>query len=160
MNKIAFAAFSARALDEFEIKQRRQEEEYLQSRWVSWESTPGTDKICFSDVYGQIIAEASRVFIGSYELRAGTWKWAWSNDSLPEECKVTSEKIRELADITGDAIFAVDSEQQADENLCMYLSAMAVHHLNADGFCRLLNEKFQNAFYLALFHMRRCINHQ
>ena len=160
MNREEFSELSERALDEFEAKRQRQEAEYLESLWAIWESPPGSSKMFFLDQFGQILVEAEKVFIGSYGHVSQTWKWSWSGDDLPEQDRAKSIKVRELAQITGVDAFDIDSTQEADENLCLYFSAMAVHHLKADGFYRVFNDECQTSFFLALLDMRRNLQYQ
>jgi hypothetical protein len=58
--------------------------------------------------------------------------WAWANDSITDEARTKTEKIKDLADYTGYDIFEVEAFE-AEESLAHQLTAMAAHYLDAIG---------------------------
>ena len=72
------------------------------------------------------------VLIGSWSGKSNTWMWGWANESVVEEMRVESSKIKELTTLTGNAIFE-KTGFVADEYNAHELVAMAVHHLGALG---------------------------
>jgi hypothetical protein len=64
-------------------------------------------------------------FLGSHNAKAGTWMWAWANDSIDPRLKADSMALREVGELLGHQIFTERilnvSEEDAD---CMALLAL------------------------------------
>lgn len=151
-----FDNFAAMTMGELEFKQGWLQAEFSLNNWAKWWFRPETSTLQFENEHGQIVVEADTVYIGSYSTSTGTWKWAWSNPFMGAEDRAKSEKIRELTKVTGVDIFDLDTSMEGDEQLAYDFTAMAVHHLNADGFFRIPNKDPQTAFFLALHNVRHC----
>lgn len=70
--------------------------------------------------------------IGSWSSKSNSWMWAWANNSITEEFKAQSIKLKGLANYTGVDFFE-NGAFEADESMAHELTAMAVHYLDAMG---------------------------
>ncbi len=155
MNDEEFAQYIDRVMAEMETRQQRLEDVYRLSSWARWQLDPVTYKLRFGNEQGQNMVDADTVFVGSYSTKAGTWKWGWSNFDLRPEDRAKSEKIRELTPLTGYGVFENGDQMEIDEYTAFNLTAMALDHLQADGFFRVPNRDPQTSFFLGLLNVRR-----
>jgi hypothetical protein len=81
---------------------------------------------------GEVGLEFSVVLVGSWSSKSNSWMWAWANESVENELRVETSRIRELAELTGNSIFT-EEKFKADEMKAHELTSMAVHHLDALG---------------------------
>ena len=79
---------------------------------------------------------AQIVPIGSYSLLDGTWRWAWADPDISKPLQIHSGQLQDLARITGLKLFEA-AAFQADESLTHELTALACHHVDAQGCYRL-----------------------
>jgi hypothetical protein len=82
----------------------------------------------------QVMAQI--VPIGSYSLLDGTWRWAWADPDISQSLQIYSGQLQALSRITGLTLFEAPAFQ-ADESLTHELTALACHHVNAQGCYRL-----------------------
>lgn len=75
-------------------------------------------------------------YIGTWSHKNNNWMWAWANESMSDQIRVESSKLKELKDLTGYEIFN-NNGFECDELMSMELTAMAVHQLNAIGMYRI-----------------------
>jgi len=81
---------------------------------------------------GEVKLEFYVVLIGSWSAKSNTWMWAWANESVVDEMRAESSRIKELAVVTGNEIFEM-TNFAADEYNAHEFVSMAVHHLGALG---------------------------
>jgi hypothetical protein len=94
----------------------------------------------------------SVVLIGSLAPVSRNWLWAWANESLSEKVRDRSASLKALYKETGFDIFRADTFK-ADTGLAQDLSALAIHHLDAEGLYRVNGGEDQDGqvmIYLAL----------
>jgi len=155
MSEEEFNQFAAMAMNELQTKQQRLAAEYRLFNWARWAFDQSTGKLRFENERGQTMVDADTLYVGSYSQNSGSWKWAWANFNVAQEDRAKSEEIRKLAKITGYDIFDYKEQLGMDEQLAFQLTAMALHHLKADGFYRIPNRDPETSFFLGLRHIRR-----
>jgi hypothetical protein len=128
-----FAAMAASAYEELEAKQKRLEVEYGIGTFPRWHYDQDTALLRFFDADGRTRLVAEFIDIGSFARRSHSWKWAWSNSSVPPEMRQKADRLRELCASTGQAIFHQEDAVEIDEAQAWELAAIAVMHLGAAG---------------------------
>jgi uncharacterized protein YjbI with pentapeptide repeats len=94
---------------------------------------PESDLIQFT--HGdEVYVRAKATLIGSWG-RSGSWRWAWSNDSLPLAGRNASLRLKELAQLTGRAEFLNENAFPVTAVETRTLVAEACHQLDAEGMC-------------------------
>lgn len=133
MDDSDFNVFLARAIEELEAKQTRLQTDYKLGQFDRWwiDLETGTLEFFYNDKSVRLVAEI--VDIGSYSKKSGTWKWAWSNDSVPEHLRRQAIKLKELEAITNRNIFGLEHAFEADMELAWDIAALSVMHLSALG---------------------------
>jgi hypothetical protein len=132
MSDDEFDAFIADANQAFERKQADLTRRFGLGSHARWDYDQLTELLRFSDASGQVLVEASAIAIGSFSGMSKTWKWAWSNQSVPEPARSRSARLRGLFETTGMEVFRKGSFA-ADEEMAWELAAMCVAHLSAQG---------------------------
>jgi hypothetical protein len=151
MTEAEFDAFVAEAMDELQHKQdalRRDAGLGSHARW-SYDAT--TARLEFFDAAGTLKVGADALPVGSYASASKSWKWGWSNDSIPAPQRERAEKLKELAAITGLGVFARERAFAVDDEAVAWeLTALAVHHLGALGCYRAPSSSGGPATFLAI----------
>jgi uncharacterized protein DUF6882 len=80
-------------------------------------------------------ATAPAQLLGSHNPSAGSWLWAWANDSILPDMSRDARAVREWAQEHGHDALVVPSVD-ADEQLAATLGALAVRITRATGFYR------------------------
>jgi len=80
-------------------------------------------------------ATAPAQLLGSYSPSAGTWLWAWANESILPEMSRDSALVCEWARTHGHPRLA-DPRVDADDQMAAMLGALAVRVTEARGFYR------------------------
>lgn len=127
-----FDAFIGTCADELTAKQDKLEREHGLGLHDRWAYDVSTGILSFTDKAGVTALRARTTQIGSFAPEAGTFLWAWANESVPQEPRDKSERLQGLADITGIDVFRSEG-LEIDEEMAWQIAAMSVHHLNAIG---------------------------
>ncbi|MEV0248510.1 DUF6882 domain-containing protein [Nocardia sp. NPDC050712] len=80
-------------------------------------------------------ATAPAQLIGSYNPSAGSWMWAWANESILPEMSRDSDLVREWASAHGHPELA-EPVIDADDQMAAMLGALALRVTAATGFYR------------------------
>lgn len=80
-------------------------------------------------------AEAPVQMIGTHNPGAGSWLWAWANESVLPPLRRDAELVREWGKANGQA-FLTEPKMKADEDTAWTLAAMAMAITKASGFYR------------------------
>jgi hypothetical protein len=100
--------------------------------WMNQEA--GT--LQFQNDAGEAKVEAVFTPIASFSTKTRTWLWSWANESLVPPLREKATRLKELAGVTG--LEAMSQAQlSVDETMVNELTAMAVHHLGAQGYYRI-----------------------
>jgi hypothetical protein len=136
MTSEEFDRFVDRARAELESKQESLTRSYGFGRYEKFWFDQLTGKLQLKDSSGRVEVEADVTPIGSFSENSGTWKWAWSNESIVDALRQRSERLKELHAITGMDVFAAPAFR-ADEQMAWDATAMAVSHLGCMGCYRM-----------------------
>lgn len=128
-----FAALAAAACRALEEKQERLGAEYRLGTFARWHYDQDTALLRFFDEAGRVRLIADFIDIGSFSRKSETWRWAWSNDSVPLMMRQKAYRLRELCAATGQAIFHREDAFKIEEAKAWELAAIAVMHLGAVG---------------------------
>lgn len=79
--------------------------------------------------------EAPVQIIGSHDPRAGSWLWAWANESVVPPLRRDAERARAWGEANGQASLTVP-RIDADEATAMLLTTVVFRMANASGFYR------------------------
>ena len=83
------------------------------ARWdFDLHQVPGTLK--FFDKNDKLLWICDVVEIGTFSPSTLSWKWAWSNDSLPPKAQEQALPLKQLQQITGRDYFGFESPLSAD----------------------------------------------
>ena len=154
MPRERWEAFRAGAVQELRQKQRRLTTEHGIGTYSRWWFEQETGTLKFYDRADRLGLEADFIDIGSYAPRAGTWQWAWSNDSVAPEQRKASCRLREIRALTGMAIIDREEPFEIDEVQAWELAALAVMHLGALGCYRAPTSENGLLMFLALMAIR------
>ena len=121
----AFVESSSAALQQ---KQEKLKRDYGIGAYTSWSYDGNDGRLCFSDDTGRLAVRAETVQIGSFAIQANTWKWAWSNASIPAAQREQSHALTGLFDRTGYEVFRNEA-CEVDEQMAWQIAAMAAEHL-------------------------------
>ena len=127
-----FDAFVADTSEALELKQANLTRRFGLGSHARWDYDQLTELLRFSDATGRVLVEASAIVIGTFSSKSQTWKWAWSNPSVPERSRARSARLKELFETTTMEIFRKESFS-ADEEMAWELAAMSVAQLSAEG---------------------------
>ncbi|WP_297571708.1 DUF6882 domain-containing protein [uncultured Deefgea sp.] len=151
-----FYAFIDASFAELEQKQAMLSASYsLGSGLGRWWFDQANGKLQFFDAADQLEVEVEVIEIGSYSAKNNTWKWAWSNAAGLPALRERSAKIKELATLTGNALFDFDYVFEiGDEAMAWELTAMAVHLLGALGCYKAATTNNGDATFLAIMALK------
>ncbi|MDG4826673.1 hypothetical protein O7635_32900 [Asanoa sp. WMMD1127] len=79
------------------------------------------------------VATAPAQILASYNRAAGSWLWAWANESVLPDLSRDSRRVRDWAREHGHATLE-QPQLQADDDLAHTLTALAVRITEAGGF--------------------------
>lgn len=100
-------------------------------RWDLDQTTTGTISWTFPDK----VASAPAQILASSNPAAGSWRWAWANDSILPDLSRDSRALRDWGDAQGHA-FLVNPQVEVDDDLADTLTAIAVRVSRATGVYR------------------------
>jgi hypothetical protein len=132
MTEAGFEQLVAKWLEDLRAKQATLENVYGLGRFDRYDRDGDEGVIRFSNANEDKVLVARATDIGSFSCKTRTWMWAWANESVSEEGRAKSARIKTLADLTGFDLFR-EPQLDADEYLAWELAAIAVHHLGAIG---------------------------
>lgn len=153
MSDEEFGAFLEQTMDELIAKQEALRERLNIGSYDNWWFDQANEKLQFKDAEGRVQLEATVIDIGSYSPKAGTWRWAWANESVLPALRAKAECLKELEATTGSPGFGGET-MEADESFAWEVAAVAVHHLAALG-CYRMQSKTGLLTFLALMEVRR-----
>jgi hypothetical protein len=150
-----FGAFLAEAKEELQRKQNELASAWGLRSYRRWSTDQQTGLIQFFDAADKLALQANAVQIGSYSPLSNTWLWSWANvTALPAE-RAKSERLKELAQITGFELFEDSHTFEVDEAMAWELAAVSVKHLHAKGCYRTPSSDGSNFCFLALMDLQR-----
>ena len=98
-----------------------------------WDLDQSTGQITW--VFPDKTATASAQILASYNRGAGSWLWAWANDSVLPELSRDSRAIRDWAEANGHTNLTAPKVDASDE-VADTLTAIALRVTRATGFYR------------------------
>lgn len=147
MEEGEFASFKDVCFKEIENKQARLIIKYNLGKYDEYWCDQSTGIIQFKK-HGKVKLQFAYIPIGVW--LNNTWTWAWVNESITEELRLQSIKLKELAEVADMDLFKIERFEVLDEDLIHDLTAMAVHHLNAIGLHVLPDNEGESKLFLAL----------
>jgi hypothetical protein len=131
-----FEEFLDRAREELEQKQAllMESEGFGQHKDFWFDQLTG--KLQLKDANGHVKVEADVTLIGSFSPSAGSWQWAWSNESVVDTLRKKSERFKELGAITSMECFTAPGFD-GDQQMAWDAVAMCVSHSGAMGCYRM-----------------------
>ncbi len=121
------------------VKELDQKHEYLETRYkfdlsARWEFDLNAASIIkLFDQNNKLHLTCDVIEIGSYSPPTLSWKWGWSNDSIPPKMREQALPLKQLQRITGNDFFGSEDPFSADEVMARQLAAISVRHLSALG---------------------------
>ena len=101
-----------------------------------WDRDQDTGVLVFSNE-GQPQVEAEFHVAGSMSLKSNTWMWAWANESLSEQVRLESRRVRDFGDTHGYLPLSAHLVDASEEETG-HFTAIMVKHLDAIGSYRTL----------------------
>jgi hypothetical protein len=150
-----FERFVQAAMAELSRKQDRLTAEFGLGGYARWDLDQKTETLAFFDEGGRKAVRADVINIGSYASNSGTWKWAWSNESVRPHARRKAEPLKQLAAMTGFHIFTEQAAISVDENMAWELAAISARHLDALGVYRAPSSSRPLASFLAITDIQR-----
>jgi hypothetical protein len=121
--------------------------EYHLGSYASYWFDQPSGTLEFRDGEGTPRVGATVVPIGSHAPAAGTWMWAWANESIVPNLRTKAEALRRLSGATGMELFDRPTISVTEE-MPWELTAIAVHQLHALGAYRAPGER--SDLYMAI----------
>jgi hypothetical protein len=149
-----FGAFLAEANSELAEKQVELSSKHGLGAFRRWWSDQETSLIRLFDAADRIVLEAEFVPIGTFSPLSDTWLWAWANVTTLPQQREKAEKLKELAGLTGFALFEDADTFKVDEAMAWELAAVSVKHLGAKGCYRAPSSDRSNFSFLALMKLQ------
>lgn len=126
-----FDAFLATAVSELQAKQRYLETEFALGSYERF--FVDHERAALQFFRGdQVALSFSITEVGSHVPEKDSWRWAWSNSSLPEEVRIKASAVQRLYDITLFDLFRQPSAS-VDEAMAWEFVALSCKVLNALG---------------------------
>lgn len=123
-----------------------------------WHFDQAAGTLALFDVSDRKLLEADVVDLGSYAVNSGSWMWAWANESVSPSLRDRAAALKELADLTGVALFASIAPFKLDsESMAWDIAAMCVRHLGALGVYKAASPSGTMATFLAIRTIRKCV---
>lgn len=154
MTDAEFGVFLAEANDELAEKQRALAADYGLGSCSRWWADQETSLIQFFDASEKMVLQAEFVPIGTYSPLSSTWLWAWANVTTLPRQREKSERLRELAELTGFVLFEDADTFELDEPMAWELAAVSVKHLGAKGCYRAPSSDGSHFGFLALVNLQ------
>ena len=104
---------------------------YALGSYENWKYDQDTEKLTFLN-QGKVILICDVIIIASWLEEKEDWLWGWANNSLSEDLRKKSERLKKLSTITGIEDFS-EKHMQADKDLAEEIAAMSIKVLNAKG---------------------------
>jgi hypothetical protein len=101
MDDNEFDLFADSAIQEFKEKQHSLETKNKFNFSARWMFDLERAMLKFFDKNDQLDLTCEVIEIGSFSLQTHSWKWAWSNDSLPPKLRGQALPLKQLHQITG-----------------------------------------------------------
>lgn len=137
-------------------KQEALQQQYGLGGMARWWLDQDTASLSFFDEQDRKVAEALIINIGSFAPKHSSWKWAWSNPTVPDALRDRALPLKELQAITGFELFGNEEAFPVeDEAMAWELAAFAVQHLNAVGCYRAPSSSDGPTIYLAITELKR-----
>ncbi len=128
-----FALFADSAVKELDQKLKSLETRYKFDLSARWSVDLGAATLKFFDQNDKLHLTCDVIEIGSYAPPTQTWKWGWSNDSVPPKMREQALPLKQLQRIAGKDYFGSEDPFSADEVMARQLAAISVTHLSALG---------------------------
>jgi hypothetical protein len=142
-----FDAFLEQTREELQLKQDALMAKYRLGTFANYWFDQPSGTLEFRDGNGKPHVGATVVPIGSHAPAAGTWMWAWANESIIPDLRTRAEALRQLAGATGIELFDRPMISVSQE-MPWELTAIAVHQLRALGAYRAPGER--SDLYMAI----------
>jgi CRISPR/Cas system CMR-associated protein Cmr5 small subunit len=130
-----FARFAESAVKELKEKDNDLESKYRFDLSARWECDlyAALPIIKFFDRNDKLHLTCEVIEIGTYSPPTQSWKWGWSNDSIPPKMRERALPLKQLQQITGKDYFGFEGPFSADDLMAWELAAISVRHLSALG---------------------------
>ena len=126
-----FVVFVGSAVKELEQKHKSLETRYRFDLSARWEVDLDAAVIKFFDRDDKLHLTCGIIEIGSYSPVTRSWKWGWSNDSIPPKMQERALPLKQLQRITGKDYFGSADPFPGDDVMAWGLAAISVRHLSA-----------------------------
>ncbi|MEN5031577.1 DUF6882 domain-containing protein [Pseudomonas sp. Ps21-P2] len=137
-------------------KQEALQQKYGLGGMARWWLNQETAALSFFDELDREVVRALIINIGSFVPKQSSWKWAWSNPSVPDALRERASPLKELQAITGFELFGDEEAFPIeDESMAWELAAFAVQHLKAVGCYRAPSSSDGPTIYLAITELKR-----
>ncbi|MBF5005118.1 DUF6882 domain-containing protein [Diaphorobacter caeni] len=155
MSAADFESFVDIAVDELSSKQDALISEHGFGGFARWYFDQASEKLEMFDEEDRKLFEADVIDIGSYSSSSGTWKWAWSNESVLPALREKSAVLKALERTTGRRMFIVPEAFKLDEECMAWeLAALCVQQLRAMGVYRAPDSAGRLNNFLAIIAVR------
>ena len=159
MSEDAFGVLLETAMSKLVDKQDQMHQRYGLGDMARWRLDQDKASLEFFDEQDRKVIEAQIINIGSFAPERSSWKWAWSNPSVPEALRIKALPLRELQTVTGFDLFGEEEAFSVeDEAMAWEIAAIALQHLNALGCYRAPSSSNGPTVFLAIIELR-CISH-
>jgi hypothetical protein len=132
MTNEEFDVFVPSCVAELDRKQAVLERQFGLGKHARWAYDGATGLLTFADKRNVTVVQAETTQIGTYSLNTQTWRWAWSNPSVPDAQRAKSARLKALYDLTGFDVFRNEGAV-VGEHMPWEMAAMSVHQLGAMG---------------------------
>ena len=125
-------AFLASCTKEYNEKLERLNRDWSFSNYRQW----GFDQVSgvfFLELHDGSRVEADGQVIGSYSPRGESWEWAWANPNVEESMKRDVQLVRHFGEKENIEYLRAGMVPVPDKMFPMYLSAIAVKVIGAEG---------------------------
>ncbi|WP_263223915.1 DUF6882 domain-containing protein [Pseudomonas alabamensis] len=155
MSEEAFEHLLDTSMDALMDKQQALHDQYALADMARWSLDQETATVQFFDEQDRLAVEGQILNIGSFSPNHSSWKWAWSNPSIPEPLRERALVLKELEASTGMDFFGEEGTLSLeDESMAWQLAAIAVQHLGALGCYRAASSGDAPTVYLALTELK------
>lgn len=156
MSEDTFNVLLETAMTGLMSKQEALQQQYGLGGMARWWLDQDNASLSFFDELDRKVAEALIINIGSFVPKHSSWKWAWSNPTVPDALRDRALPLKELQAITGFELFGNEEAFPVeDEAMAWELAAFAVQHLDAMGCYRAPSSSDGPTVYLAITELKR-----
>lgn len=131
MNDKEFDRFLLTSVKELNKKQDNLIRQRGMGSFDNFEVDLGVDELLFFQE-GKPVLRAKIMIVGTHVEEQEDWLWGWANTGLPPDIRKRSEKLKELAKLTGEKNLAAPN-LSVDGESAWELLAMSCKHLGALG---------------------------